>query len=157
MSHPRHDLPRILDLAREMVRPDVSARALAASCGPVKDPLGRGAQLDVDPPGITGVHSMTVLPERGGGTPPAPGDVMFSFAVGNRPRLTEVRTVFGEGEEVDPLDWEPSRVVFKGPASEYASVLVIADVDDVPGTDGELRVSHIALRRDARTIGRRSG
>ncbi|MBM4378785.1 MAG: hypothetical protein FJ086_05715, partial [Deltaproteobacteria bacterium] len=133
MTHPRHDLARILALAREMAQPGISAQALAASCGPVVDPLGRGEQLDVSPPGINGVHSVTVLPEQGMGGLGSPRVVMLAFAVGNRPRLGEVRALFGQGQEVAPLDWEPLRVVFDGPTSEHAAVEIIPSTDDAPG------------------------
>jgi hypothetical protein len=140
-----HDLARILAVASDMARPDVTAHALAASCGPVRDALGRGEQLNVEPPGIRGVHSLVVLSERGAGADGPPHVASFAFAVGNRPRLREVEAVFGAGSAVKRLDWEPRRLTMEGPSSDRASVLVIVTM----GGGQEPLVSDISLRRDA--------
>lgn len=151
MSPAAHDIARILALASDLARHDLPAQALAASCGPARDPTGRGQQWNVEPPGISGVHSLVVLPANGA----RPGEparvVVLAFAVGNRPRLSEVEAVFGEGTVVEPLSWESWRVTFDGPSGDHASVLVIAGTDAEPGGGRDPRVEEISLRRDARS------
>ena len=150
MPQAAHDIARIRALAADLARPDLSAHALAATCGPVRDPIGQGAQLNVEPPGISGVHSLVVLPARGAGPDAVAHLVMLAFAVGNRPRLSEVEAIFGQGTVVEPLDWEPWRLTFDGPQGDHASVLVIVSTDAEPGGGRDPRVAGISLRRDAR-------
>jgi len=140
-------LQRIRDLAAAVVQPDASAERLSRSLGVCVDPFGRGTQWQVEAPNLPGVSGVTVFVAPGTG---APELVLFHWAAGKGPSTDEVEAVFGAGQDVEPLSWEPWRCIYQGPRNAAVAASVIATVGLGPDDSRDSPVTELAVRRDQR-------